>query len=326
MSPDLTHNDSLRWTRAGLIVLLAVAVALGGCSHLRKKKKDLAYEERPVDLLFNAGANDLDRHQWNEAVAYFREVEQQHPYSEWSRRSILMAAYAHYEANAYAEAIADADRFIALYPGNPQAAYAYYLKSICYFEQIVDVGRDQASTADARTALTEVVKRYPATEYAQDARIKLDMVADQLAGKEMSIGRYYMRNGNPIGAIGRFHTVVDTYQTTSDAPEALYRLVVAYLSLGLTKEAVENGAVLGYNYPGDPWYSEAYKLLTSKGLRPLVPPSTKTASSTRLLPRFHKAKSETLTPPAYDKATPPVPSDAEPPFAPILTPPTAAPG
>ncbi len=218
-----------------------------------------------MDLLFNAGANDLDRHQWNEAVSYFREVEQQHPYSEWSRRSILMAAYAHYEGNNYAEAIADTDRFVALYPGNAQAAYAYYLKAICYFEQIVDVGHDQASTASARNALTEVVKRYPATEYAQDARIKLDMVADQLAGKEMSIGRYYMRNGNPIGAIGRFHSVVDTYQTTNDAPEALYRLVVAYLSLGLTKEAVENGAVLGYNYPGDPWYGEAYKLLTARG-------------------------------------------------------------
>ncbi len=305
--------------RAGLIAALIASVAISGCSHLHKKKKDLAYVERPVDLLFNAGATDLDRHQWNEAVSYFREVEQQHPYSEWSRRSILMGAYAHYEANAYAEAIADSDRFIALYPGNPQAAYAYYLKSICYFEQIVDVGRDQAATAEALTTLGEVVKRYPATEYAQDARIKLDMVSDQLAGKEMSIGRYYMRNGNPIGAIGRFHDVVEKYQTTSHVPEALYRLVAAYLSLGLTKEAAENGAVLGYNYPGDPWYADAYKLLTSRGLRPLVPPEGKSTSSGRIFPRFHKAKNETLSPPAVDTSAAPPPA-APPPPAPAAAP------
>ncbi|MHB8529149.1 MAG: outer membrane protein assembly factor BamD [Caulobacteraceae bacterium] len=286
------------WTRAGVLLALIAAVAVSGCSLIKKKKPQLAYEERPVELLFNVGAEDLDRHQWNDAVNYFREVERQHPYSEWSRRAILMSAYAHYEANNYAEAIADADRFISLYPGAPSAAYAYYLKSICYFEQIVDVGRDQASTDDARAALTEVVKRYPATEYAQDARVKLDMVADQLAGKEMTVGRYYLRNGDPIAAIGRFRTVIEKYQTTSHTPEALYRLVAAYLSLGLTKEAVENGAVLGYNYPGSIWYRDAYRLLTSKGLRPQVTPGGGGPTTQHLLPSFHKRKSETLAPPA----------------------------
>ncbi len=326
-------RPAARWSRAGLLVVVAAAVALAGCSHFHKKKKDLAYVERPVDLLFNAGADDLDHHRWSDAVNYFREVEQQHPYSEWSRRSILMGAYAHYEANDYAEAIADADRFIALYPGNPQAAYAYYLKAICYFEQIVDVGRDQASTADAKTALADVIKRYPATEYAQDARIKLDMVSDQLAGKEMSVGRFYLRNGNPIGAIGRFHSVVDDYQTTSHVPEALYRLVAAYLSVGLDKEAIENGAVLGYNYPGDPWYADAYKLLTSHGLRPLVPPGGKNANGGRLLPRFRKTKNDTLSPPAYKPGDAPPIVDTGPPTVappppgaqPIISPPTVAP-
>jgi outer membrane protein assembly factor BamD len=258
--------------RVVVTLALAASLALGGCSLLHKKKPGLAYEERPVDVLYNAGALRLDHRQWNDAVDYFREVERQHPYSEWSRRAILMTAYAHYEANNYAEAIADADRFISLYPGNASAPYAYYLKAICYFEEIVDVGRDQASTSEAGEALREVVKRYPYSEYAADARLKIDMVNDQLAGKEMTVGRYYLRDGDPIGAIGRFQTVVKKYDTTSHVPEALYRLVEANLTLGLVAEADRNAAVLGYNYPGDPWYAEAYNLMVSKGFRPTTAP------------------------------------------------------
>ena len=172
---------------------------------------------------------------------------------------------------------------------------------MCYFEQIVDVNRDQASTQLAQAAMREVIKRYPDTEYAADARIKNDMIADQLAGKEMTIGRYYLRNGNAIAAIGRFRTVVDKYQTTSHTPEALYRLVAADLTMGLAKEAVENGAVLGYNYPGDYWYQEAYGLLTSKGLRPAVAPGGE-APHRRILPHFGRDKDTTLAPPAVDTA------------------------
>lgn len=289
------------WGRSAFVVVVILAVALSGCA-LRKKKPSLAYQERPVELLYSVGAERLDRHRWTEAVQYFGEVERQHPYSEWSRRAILMTAYAHYEANDYAEAIADADRFIALYPGNGSTVYAYYLKAICYFEQIVDVGRDQASTQDAQLALREVVKRYPNSQYAQDARLKLDMTADQLAGKEMTIGRWYLRNGDALAAIGRFRTVVDKYQTTSHAPEALYRLVEAYLTLGLIGEAKENGAVLGYNYPGDPWYRDAYKLLTSRGMQPGVSPGGP-ASRFRLLPHFGKNKETTLPPPSDTPAT-----------------------
>ena len=260
--------------RAAVVLILVGALAVSSCSALNKKKKPtLAYEERPVELLYNAGASRMDSHQWNEAVEYFREVERQHPYSEWARRSILMTAYAHYMANDYAEAISDSDQFISLYPGNPSTPYAYYLKSICYFEQIVDVGRDQASTSEAGEALREVAKRFPSTEYAADARLKIDMVQDQLAGKEMTVGRYYLRSGDPIGAINRFRTVVDKYQTTSHTPEALYRLVEAYLTLGLVDEAKRDAAVLGYNYPGDAWYSDAYNLMTSKGYRPDARPN-----------------------------------------------------
>jgi outer membrane protein assembly factor BamD len=266
---------------------------------LHKKKPTLAYEERPVELLYNTGANELDHHQWNDAVNYFQEVERQHPYSEWARRSILMTAYAKYEANSYAEAIAESNRFIALYPGNVATSYAYYLKAVCYFEQIVDVGRDQASTEQARVALSEIMKRYPNTQYAVDAKLKYDMVQDQLAGKEMTIGRYYLRNDNPIAAIGRFRDVVDKYQTTTHAPEALYRLVEAYLTLGLVKEAKDNGAVLGYNYPGDYWYSQAYKLLTSRGIRPSLEPSPLNLPH---LPFTPKAAPRDIVPPPVEVA------------------------
>jgi outer membrane protein assembly factor BamD len=262
------------WARPALIAGVC-ALALGACSHTSSKKKpELAYEERPVELLYNAGAERMDQRRWTEAVEYFQEVERQHPYSEWARRSVLMQAFAHYEANNYDEAIADSNRFIQLYPGNPSAAYAHYLKAVCYFEQITDVGRDQAATGQALDALRDVVQRYPNTEFAQDARLKIDMVKDQLAGKEMTVGRYYLRAGDTLAAIGRFRTVVDKFQTTSHTPEALYRLVEAYLTLGLTEEAKRNGAVLGFNYPGDPWYAEAYKLLTSKGVHPAVVPTS----------------------------------------------------
>jgi outer membrane protein assembly factor BamD len=260
-----------------LIGALLAALTLSACASQRHqpKKTDLAYQERPVELLYSTGAEQLDKRQWSQAIRYFDEVERQHPYSEWSRRSILMTAFAHYEAQHYDDAIATADRFISLYPGNPSAAYAFYLKAVCYFEEINDVGRDQAATEQAQAALREVIKRYPTSEYAVDAKIKIDLVRDQLAGKEMSVGRYYLRQGNPLAAIGRFKTVIDRYQTTSHTPEALYRLVTAYLALGLTDEAKRDGAVLGYNYPGDRWYYDAYNLLTSKGLKPMIPPKEK---------------------------------------------------
>jgi outer membrane protein assembly factor BamD len=248
-----------------VVAVLASALALGGCVG-NKPKPRLAYEERPVDALYSQGARRLDQGRWAEAVDYFNEVERQHPYSEWSRRAILMGAYAHYSGNRYEDAIAATDRFIQLYPGSPSAAYAHYLKAICYFEQIVDVGRDQAATQNALVSLREVARRYPTSDYARDARVKIDMVNDQLAGKEMSVGRWYLRQNQPLAAIGRFKTVVDRYQTTSHAPEALYRLVEAYLTLGLNDEAVRNGAVLGYNFPGDRWYLDAYRLLDSRGL------------------------------------------------------------
>ncbi len=271
-------STSREFRHAGRLAVLALcgvaAVALSSCAS-KQKKINLAYEERPVELLYATGAQKLDKHQWSEALRYFDEVERQHPYSEWSRRAVLMEAFAHYEAGQYDDAISAADRFISLYPGNPSAAYAYYLKAVCYFEEISDVGRDQAATEQAQVALREVLKRYPQTEYAVDARLKIDLVQDQLAGKEMAIGRWYLRQGNPLAAMGRFRTVLDRFQSTTHTPEALYRLVEANLTLGLRDEATKDGAVLGYNFPGDRWYKEAYDLLTAKGLKPATVPLTR---------------------------------------------------
>ena len=289
------------WARTALTATLC-AIAVAGCAGNKKKAPKLAYEERPVELLYATGASYLDRRLWNQAVDYFGEVERQHPYSEWARRSILMQAFAHYEGNNYSDAIADADRFIQLYPGNPAAAYAHYLKAVCYFEQIVDVGRDQAATGQALDNLREVTARYPNTEYARDAKVKIDMVNDQLAGKEMNIGRYYLRQGDTLAAINRFKGVVEKFQTTSHTPEALYRLVEAYLTIGLLDEAKRNGAVLGYNYPGDAWYADAYKLLTSSGLKPAVVPSSNGRRGLFHIP-FTRDKATTIKPPAAAAGT-----------------------
>ncbi len=298
---------------AAVVLAVTASLALSACAG-KEEKPRLAYEERPVELLYNTGALRLDQRRWSEAVSYFQEVERQHPYSEWSRRSILMTAYAHYQANQYPDAIQDAERFIQLYPGNPSVQYAYYLKAVCYFEQIVDVNRDQAATEQALAALREVVQRFPRSEFAADSRLKIDMVNDQLAGKEMTIGRYYLRQGQTLAAIGRFKTVIDRFQTTSHTPEALYRLVESYTTLGLMGEATANGAVLGYNFPGDPWYADAYKLLTDKGLQPAVAPKDPGAKVSYLDRMLGKKPAppppgENVTPPPADTRVAPPEAD-----------------
>ena len=256
---------SVRSSVVAVVLACVVSVALAGCVGSRARQPRLQYQERPVEVLYSVGLERLDQRRFSEAVQFFQEVERQHPYSPWSRRAILMQVYAQYQRNNYEEAIAAADRFIQLYPGSPQAPYAYYMKAICYFEQIVDVGRDQAATQQALVALTDVMRRFPSSQYAVDARFKIDMVNDQLAGKEMEIGRWYLRRDQPLAAIGRFRRVIEQFQTTSHTPEALYRMVEAYLTLGLTEEATRNAAVLGHNFPGSRWYSDAYVLVTREG-------------------------------------------------------------
>ncbi|MNS51522.1 Outer membrane protein assembly factor BamD precursor [compost metagenome] len=268
-------------SRSGLILMTVAVAALtvSACAGNKPRQK-LAYEERPVEALYNTGYQRLQSKRWSDAIDYFQEVERQHPYSEWSRRAILMQVYAYYQNNNYQDAIAAADRFIALFPGNPSAAYAFYMRAICNFEQIVDVGRDQGYAEAALVGLRDVARRYPNTAYATDARIKIDMVNDQLAGKEMAVGRFYQRANQPLAALNRYKAVInnEAFQRSSHTPEALYRLVEVNVALGLTEEATRNAAVLGHNYPGSPWYAEAYALLTERGQRPDVQPEAKRES------------------------------------------------
>jgi len=225
--------------RAGLILATVAvsALTLSACNGGSNRPR-LAYEERPVEALYNTGYQRLQRQRWADAIDYFQEVERQHPYSEWSRRAILMQIYAYYQNSNYVEAIAASDRFIQLFPGNPSAPYAFYMKALCNFEQITDVGRDQGYAQAALDGLRDVQRRYPGTSYAIDATVKIDMVNDQLAGKEMAIGRYYQRAGQPLAALNRYKAVIDNeaYQRTSHTPEALYRLVEVNLTLGLKED------------------------------------------------------------------------------------------
>ncbi|NWE53979.1 outer membrane protein assembly factor BamD [Brevundimonas sp. P7753] len=261
------------------MTVAVAALTVSACAGTKPRQK-LAYEERPVEALYNTGYQRLQSKRWSDAIDYFQEVERQHPYSEWSRRAILMQVYAYYQNNNYQDAIAAADRFIALFPGNPSAAYAFYMRAICNFEQIVDVGRDQGYAEAALVGLRDVARRYPNTAYATDARIKIDMVNDQLAGKEMAVGRFYQRASQPLAALNRYKAVInnEAFQRSSHTPEALYRLVEVNVALGLTEEATRNAAVLGHNYPGSPWYADAYALLTERGQRPDVQPEAKRES------------------------------------------------
>lgn len=250
-------------------VLAAGLTACGG----DRAREEVQYIEEPVAQLYGRGADLLDERRWSEAILAFEEVERQHPYSSWARRSMLMEAYAHYQMNKYDEAIEASQRFLALHPGNESAPYAYYLIAICQFERILDVGRDQATTERALAALLDVTRRYPESDYARDARLKIDMTYDQLAGKEMEIGRFYLTRDQHLAAINRFRNVVENpnYQRTTHVPEALHRLVEAYLSVGMIEEAQRAAAVLGHNFPGEAWYQRSYALMTDAGVTPVTP-------------------------------------------------------
>lgn len=256
------HRSIARARSAAVLVPIAAALVLSGCSALGGNQDgELAYVARDVESLYAEAKERLDRGDTKIAAALFDEVERQHPYSPWARRAQLMGAFANYVSRDYDKAIEGAQRFLTIHPGNKDAPYAYYLIAISYYEQISDVERDQRITRQALDALTEVQRRYPQTAYADDARIKIDLVNDHLAGKEMEIGRYYERAGRWLAAQIRFQNVIEDYQTTSHAPEALYRLTETSLALGVLEEAKKYAAVLGANYPGSEWYEKAYELI-----------------------------------------------------------------
>jgi outer membrane protein assembly factor BamD len=255
---------TLRTFRIALPLLLAVCA--GGCSTINKvlpwtksddtPKVNLADE--PPDILYTNGIDALERKNYSVAVKHFDAIQQNYPYSSWATNAQLMDGYTEYRRNNYTEAISQLDRYIALHPASKDVSYVYYLRALCYYEQVADISRDQKGTQEAMGALQEVVNRFPDSAYARDARLKIDLCRDHLAGKEMMIGRYYEGQHFYAAAIGRYQRVVDDFQTTNHTAEALSRLTEIYLKLGMVNEAKRTAAVLAYNYPGSHWYQNSY--------------------------------------------------------------------
>ena len=254
--------------RTGAIAALLLLPLLGACSSADDDEaKALASANvPPVEEIYNNALDALNQKKYSTAVAQFDRVEQNYPYSTWAVNAQLMAGYTQYQQNKYTDAIGTLDHFIQLHPAHRDIAYASYLRSLCYYEQIADVQRDQKGTEEAMKALQEVVNRFPDSPYATDARFKIDLARDHLAGHEMVIGRWYQSQHLYAGAIGRFQRVVDDYQTTNHVPEALHRLTEVYLALGLKEQARRAASVLGYNYPGSEWYEDSYNDLLDDNL------------------------------------------------------------
>jgi outer membrane protein assembly factor BamD len=272
-SPDVSGLRRLgRLLRlAGGLIVLAVPLSGCGTGALWDKffAKDDTFVEEPADKLYNEGLYLMNqRKDMKGASKKFEEVDRQHPYSEWARKSVLMSAYSFYQAGDYDSCIGAATRYVTLHPGSPDAAYAQYLIAASHYDQIPDISRDQGRTEKAIAALEEVVRKYPTSEYATTAKAKLEGARDQLAGKEMVVGRYNLDKRNYTGAINRFKTVVTQYQTTRHVEEALARLTEAYMAIGVVGEAQTAAAVLGHNFPDSVWYKDAYNLVKSGGLEP----------------------------------------------------------
>jgi outer membrane protein assembly factor BamD len=318
----VSGGKSKRGFRA--VILSLAFLSLAAC---KTPEKDIP--DTPVDQLYNNALDTLNAGNTRDAAKLFDEVERQHPYSEWATQAQLMSAYAYYLIDSYDDAIPALERFIDLHPGNRGAAYAYYLRALCYYEQIADVNRDQGNTEEAQRALSDVIARFPNTPYARDATLKLDLVRDHLAGKEMAVGRYYQTRGQYLAAINRYKSVVDQYQTTTHVPEALERLTEAYVALGVYDEAERTASVLGYNYPGTDWYQTAYALLTSKGismeeaeLPPVVAnPDKVPAGPPPPEPQPEQPNAETGLPPAPEATTQPTEPGLPPPPPAVPTPP-----
>jgi outer membrane protein assembly factor BamD len=281
--------------KIGILSVFFAVLLLSACG-----SKEDDSETKPLESaekLYNEAREKFDAKDYKEAAKAYDEVERQHPSSEWANNAQIMSAYSSYKVADYDTATGTLDRYVKLYPNSDSTPYAYYLIALCYYEQISDVGRDQKMTEKALQALREVGRRFPDTEYAHDAKLKQDLTIDHLAGKEMEIGRYYLRHDDYLAAVNRFRYVVETYQTTTHAPEALHRLVECYLKLGVPDEAMRYASVLGYNYPGSVWYKDTYKLMTSDVAKPIIPvPVEATAAVATPAPA-----------PAADKKAPPPP-------------------
>ncbi len=282
MRRDRGNRGTFRRATSALAVL-AVATSLTACSgggggggggwFSNLFGAGDAAEKKPIEdytaeEIYQRAEYDLEQGNFEQAAEWFGEVERLYPYSDWARRGLIMQAYAYHKDRKFEDARAAAQRYLDFYPGEDDAAYAQYLLALSYYDQIDDIGRDQGQTFRALQALRDVIEKYPETEYARSAILKFDLAFDHLGGKEMEIGRYYLKRKHYTAAINRFRVVVEQFQTTSHTPEALHRLVESYLSLGLTDEAQTAGAILGHNFQSTEWYQDSYALLSQNGLKP----------------------------------------------------------
>lgn len=254
----------------GLLVPVAACDTISSMNPFDKqdKYKPEIVPQVPADKLYNQGLALMEKGDYDSAAKKFGDLDKQYPYSEWSKKALILQTYAQYTGRSYDDAIGSGKRFLALHPSDPEAAYAAYMVAMSYYSMVPDVSRDQDRTEKAALALQEVVQRWPNSEYAQDARYKLNVVRDQLAGREMTVGRYYLKRRNYTAAINRFRNVISQFQTTNQIEEALARIAESYLALGIVNEAQTAGAVLGHNFPDSQWYKDTYTLLQSKGLEP----------------------------------------------------------
>lgn len=250
------------------VLAVCLAASLAACAGNKDNDKDALPPDESVEMLYNKAADLMDQGEYRDAAKAFGEVERQHPYSQWATKAQMMEAFADYQNLDYDAAITTLNQFIELHPGNNEIAYAFYLRALCNYERIADVRRDQTDAREALKGMQDVVNRFPDSPYAKDASLKISLISDHLAGAEMNVGRFYLKQKLYIAAIDRFRTVVDKYQTTSHVPEALERLVECYVALGITKEAKATAAVLGYNFPGSDWYKDAYALLIQNNITP----------------------------------------------------------
>ena len=254
----MTYSHLIKFTRT--ISIIYLTFFLFSCS----SNDEPEYRELTVYEIYTQASEYLEEKRYRDAAVYFDEIERQHPYSIWATKAKLMSAYSLYMNNKYEDAIASLERFIQVHPGNKDVAYAYYLKGLCYYEQISDIERDQDMTQNALISLEDVVNRFPDTSYARDSKLKIDLTRDHLAGKEMAVGRFYIDRKHYLAAINRFEKVIGQFGDTTHSPEALYRLVELYSILGLKEQAMQSASVLGYNYPGSDWYIDAYYIINNK--------------------------------------------------------------
>jgi len=258
----------------GILLVIATLAACGGNRNAGRvggsflNPQEIPLETYSAEQIFERGEYELNRNQADDAAFYFSEIERLYPYSDWARRALIMQTFSYHKDKDYSNSRSSAQRFIDFYPDDDDAAYAQYLLALSYYDQIDEVGRDQGLTFQALQSLRDVIETYPDSEYADSAILKFDLAFDHLAGKEMEIGRFYLRRDHYTAAINRFRVVVEQFQTTTHTAEALHRLVEAYLLLGLDAEAQTAGAILGHNYRSTDWYEDSYKLLTGKGLEP----------------------------------------------------------